>query len=342
MNTLSQTADFDYILPNDLIAQAPLPNRDQCRLLTLNRASGAIAHHRFDELPDLLRAGDLLVLNDSRVLPARLLGHKSTGGRVEILLLRPHDADSWSALTHPGLRVGQVVRFRDSLQAMVEAIGGDGERILRFDRAGYALDQAIHQIGQLPIPPYVKAPLQDPEDYQTVYAAEEGSVAAPTAGLHFSHELLERLREHGIEQARLTLHVGVGTFRPVKVTNVAEHRMHAEWFRIPEDTAEQINQAKQDGRRVVAVGTTVVRTLESVADTQGRVHPTSGETDLFIVPGYQFRCVNALITNFHLPRSTLLMLVSAFAGREQVLAAYAEAVRERYRFYSFGDAMLLD
>jgi len=338
---LIQTADFDYNLPSELIAQTPLPNRDQCRLLTLDRRTGAIAHRRFDELPNILRPDDLLVVNDSRVLPARLYGRKPTGGRVEILLLRPFGTDSWSALTHPGLRVGQTVDFADVLGAQVDSIGIDGERILRFNRAGSDLDRAIHQIGQLPIPPYVKTPLQRPDDYQTVYAAEEGSVAAPTAGLHFSHDLLERLRTNGIEQVHLTLHVGVGTFRPVKVTNVAEHRMHAEWFRISDEAATRINRAKGDGRRIVAVGTTVVRTLESVADAAGLIQPTTGDTSLFIVPGYQFRCIDALITNFHLPRSTLLMLVSAFAGREHVLAAYAEAVRERYRFYSFGDAMLI-
>ncbi|HUX85945.1 MAG TPA: tRNA preQ1(34) S-adenosylmethionine ribosyltransferase-isomerase QueA [Chloroflexota bacterium] len=336
-----QTADFDYNLPSELIAQTPLPHRDQCRLLALDRRTGAVAHHRFDELPNILQPGDLLVVNDSRVLPARLFGRKPTGGRVEVLLLRPFGTDSWSALTHPGLRVGQTVEFADVLRAQVESIGSDGDRLLRFNRSGTDLDGAIHQIGQLPIPPYVKIPLQHADDYQTVYAAEEGSVAAPTAGLHFSYDLLERLRTKGIEHTSLTLHVGVGTFRPVKVANVAEHRMHAEWFRISDDAATRINRARDEGRRIVAVGTTVVRTLESVSDPTGRVQPTSGDTALFIVPGYQFRCIDALITNFHLPRSTLLMLVSAFAGREHVLAAYAAAVHERYRFYSFGDAMFI-
>ncbi len=337
-----QTSDFDYDLPPELIAQSPPVRRDQCRLLVLNRHSGTIRHHQFADLPRILRRGDLLVLNDSRVIPARLRGRKASGGRVEVLLTRRRQPDSWLALTHPGLKYGQRVRFADDLEATVEAIDEDGQRLLRFNRSAADLDEAIHRIGELPTPPYVREPLQHPDDYQTVYARDEGSVAAPTAGLHFTPELLADLASSGVELAYLTLHVGIGTFRPVKVADVAHHRMHAEWFRVTPAVAEQINRAKAEGRRIVAVGTTVVRTLESIVDEEGRVNAAEGETSLFIVPGHVFRVVDALITNFHLPRSTLLMLVSAFAGRERILSAYTEAVAQRYRFYSFGDAMLIE
>lgn len=337
-----RTSDFDYPLPRDLIAQEPPDRRDHCRLLVLNRHTGTISHRRFDELPQVLRPGDLLVLNDSRVLPARLFGAKPTGGQVEVLLTRRVRPDAWTALTHPGLRPGQQVQFGATLAAEVEAVREDGQRVLRFDRSGEGLDAAIHEIGILPIPPYIKKRLAQPESYQTVYAREEGSVAAPTAGLHFSPELLEALANADIEQVFLTLHVGVGTFRPVKTDLVAAHQMHPEWYRITSEAAARITRARAAGRRIVAVGTTVVRTLESAADEDGHVRAGEGETSLFIVPGYRFRVVDALITNFHLPRSTLLMLVAALAGRERILAAYAEAVRLRYRFYSFGDAMLID
>ena len=335
------TADFDYDLPPELIAQSPLANRDQCRLLVLNRQSGTVEHRRFDELPTILRKGDLLVLNDSRVIPARLLGQKETGGRVEILLTRRIAPDRWLALSHPGLRDGQVIHFREGIEATAEGAADDGQLRISFNRTGADLDEAIHRIGVMPTPPYVKKRLDRPDDYQTVYARHEGSIAAPTAGLHFSPNLLDRLVEVGIELAYLTLHVGIGTFRPVKADEVSHHRMHAEWYRLTPTVAEQINRAKAEGRRVVAVGTTVVRTLESVAEAEGPVRPSEGETSLFIVPGHVFRVVDAMITNFHLPRSTLLMLVSAFAGREHVLAAYREAVFQRYRFFSFGDAMLI-
>ena len=336
-----QTADYDYNLPADLIAQTPLERRDECRLLVLNRATGETSHHHFRDLLTQLRPGDLLVVNDTRVLPARLFGRKSTGGRVEVLLTRRRGDDAWDALTRPGLPVGAVVSFPDGLAATVRDSYPDGQRLLCFNQAGAALDAALHAHGQLPVPPYVKSSLKRPDDYQTVYARDEGSVAAPTAGLHFTPELLDRLAEHGIEREALTLHVGIGTFRPIKVDDPTQHQMHAEWFRLTPAVAEAINRAKDEGRRVIAVGTTVVRTLEWVADESGRVVASEGETALFIRPGYRFRCVDALITNFHLPRSTLLMLVSAFAGREQILRAYAEAVRLRYRFYSFGDAMLI-
>ncbi len=336
------TSDYDYVLPPTLIASAPLAQRDACRLFVLKRRENVVAHHRFDELPDLLAPNDLLVLNDSRVLPARLFGRKPTGGRVEALLTRRLAPDRWRALTRPGLRPGQVVAFAEDLTARVECVAEDGQRDLVFDRAGRELEAILHRIGSLPVPPYVTSKLECPDDYQTVYAREEGSVAAPTAGLHFTEALLERLRARGVELAFLTLHVGPGTFRPVKVADVAAHVMHAEWFRLDERAANQINRARADGRRVVAVGTTVVRTLESLADERGQVRAAEGETDLFIVPGYAFRCVDALITNFHLPRSTLLLLVSAFAGRERILAAYREAIARGYRFYSFGDAMLIE
>lgn len=335
------TADFDYGLPPELIAQSPLASRDQCRLLVLNRQTGTVGHGRFADLPRLLQPGDLLVLNDSRVIPARLIGRKPSGGRVEVLLTRRLDNDRWLALSHPGLRPGQSVGFGDGLAATAEGIAADGQRFLRFNRSSAALDEAIHRVGVMPTPPYVKQQLEHPEDYQTVYAREEGSIAAPTAGLHFSPALLDQLASRGIETAFLTLHVGIGTFRPVKTAEVARHQMHAEWYRLTPAVAEQINRAKAEGRRVVAVGTTAVRTLESVATENGRVAPSEGETSLFIVPGYAFRVVDALITNFHLPKSTLLMLVAAFAGRERTLAAYREAVAQRYRFYSFGDAMLI-
>lgn len=334
-------SDFDYVLPPDRIAQEPLARRDDCRLLVLDRASGALLHRRFRDLPDLLHPGDLLVLNDTRVLPARLYGHKLSGGRVEILLTRRRDSSRWLAMTRPGLRDGQTIRLPNGLAAVVASIQADGQRILAFDRDGADLDAVLHQIGKMPVPPYVQRPIDNPEEYQTVYAREEGSVAAPTAGLHFTPELLARLRDTGIHTTTLTLHVGPGTFRPVKVDDVSRHQMHPEWFRLSPESAEAINQSRSEGRRIVAIGTTVVRTLESLADDSGRVHPTEGDTSLFIVPGHRFRAVNAVVTNFHLPRSTLLLLVSAFAGRECILSAYAEAVATGYRFYSFGDAMLI-
>ncbi|HLG51395.1 MAG TPA: tRNA preQ1(34) S-adenosylmethionine ribosyltransferase-isomerase QueA [Chloroflexota bacterium] len=337
-----QLADFDYDLPPELIAQTPLPDRDRCRLLVLHRQSGTVEHHRFDDLPGLLRPGDVLVMNDSRVLPARLFGQKPTGGRVEILLTRRQRPDAWLALVRPGLRPGQGIRFAEDLVATVEEVREDGQRLLRFDRSGAELDAAIHRIGTMPIPPYIREPLADPSAYQTVYAREEGSVAAPTAGLHFTPTLLDRLAGAGIELVFLTLHVGPGTFRPVKTPDPSQHHLDAEWYRLGPEAADRINRARDEGRRIIAVGTTVVRTLESLADDRGHVAPTEGETALFILPGHAFRCVDAMITNFHLPRSTLIMLVAAFAGRERILAAYREAIALRYRFYSFGDAMLIE
>lgn len=338
---MMQTADFDYDLPDALIAQAPLAERDACRLLVLDRRTGARSHRVFRELPQILRPGDLLVVNDSRVLPARLYGRRPTGGRVEILLTRRIDSARWFALTRPGVAVGKTVEFSAAFGLEAEEILPDGQRLVRFNRSGPDLDQALHQHGELPVPPYVKTHRWRPDDYQTVYAQAEGSVAAPTAGLHFTPDLLDALRQQGIQHARITLHVGIGTFRPIKVADPAQHHMHAEWFRIDPETADRINQARREGRRIVAVGTTVVRTLEGVMQAKGRIEAGEGDTELFIRPGFHFQAVDALITNFHLPKSTLLMLVSAFAGREPVLAAYAEAVTQRYRFYSFGDAMLI-
>ena len=340
-----RVSDFDYDLPPELIAQHPLERRDASRLLVLDRATAAISHHRFAELPDLLRPEDVLVLNQSKVIPARLHGRKPTGGHVEFLLVEPTAEDAWRTMMKPGLKVGQRATFgagADALNATVLEIEPDGPRIVRFDRGGRELHDAIWRLGEMPTPPYVHEHLADPDRYQTVFARTEGSVAAPTAGLHFTPETLDALRARGVEIEFVTLHVGLGTFRPVKVEEVAEHKMHHERCEVALDVAARLTAAKRAGRRLVAVGTTAARTLESAADESGEIRPFVGETGIFIYPGYRFRAVDALITNFHLPRSTLLMLVSALAGRENVLAAYQEAVRERYRFFSFGDAMLIE
>ncbi len=339
-----RASDFDYHLPPELIAQRPLERRDESRLLVLDRATGGIAHRRFAELPELLRPGDVLVFNQSKVIPARLRGRKPTGGRVEALLVEALDGRTWRAMVHPGLKPGQVVQFgeaRDALAARVLDVTEDGLRRLEFDRAGEELRQAIWRLGEMPTPPYVHEVLRDPSRYQTVYATVEGSVAAPTAGLHFTPELFARLRERGCQLEFVTLHVGIGTFQPVKAEEVTAHRMHAERCHVEPEVARRLQQARREGRRLVAVGTTSVRTLETAADDAGYVQPFAGETRLFVYPGYRFRAVDAMVTNFHLPRSTLLMLVCAFAGRAAVLRAYEAAVGERYRFYSFGDAMLI-
>jgi S-adenosylmethionine:tRNA ribosyltransferase-isomerase len=339
-----KTADFDYYLPPDLIAQRPSERRDASRLLLLERASDRLEHRAFRELPDLLRPDDVLVFNESRVFPARLYGRKSTGGKVECLLVRQLTTDSWEAMTRPGIPLGRTLWFGsppDQLAARVVAVEPDGLRRLAFDSAGEALRSAIWRLGEMPTPPYVRTKIPDPDRYQTVYAREEGSIAAPTAGFHFTHELLADLLARGVGLEFVTLHVGLGTFQPVKVEDIASHPMHAERCHVPPDVAARLAEAQSAGRRILAVGTTAVRTLESAADPAGRVRPFTGETRLFIYPGYRFRVVEGMVTNFHLPRSTLLMLVSAFAGRERVLAAYAAAVAERYAFYSFGDAMLI-
>ena len=338
--------EFDYELPPELIAQEPLPERDASRLMVVDRDTGRWLHARFRDLPRFLRPGDCLVLNDTRVRPARLYGRRPTGGQVEFLLLQPTEDGRWLALARPGRRVRpgtMVVCGEDRpLRVYVEEARESGERVIRLEPpAGETVDQTLHRLGRVPLPPYIRAELDDPERYQTVYAREEGSVAAPTAGLHFTPQLLEQLQAQGVRIAYLTLHVGVGTFRPVTVERVEDHTMHAEFFRVEPAAAAAINEARAAGGRIVAVGTTVTRTLETVARPDGTVEPGSGWTDLFIYPGYRFKAIDGLITNFHLPRSTLIMLVAALLGKERTLAAYREAVARRYRFFSFGDAMLV-
>jgi S-adenosylmethionine:tRNA ribosyltransferase-isomerase len=340
-------ADFDYALPPERIAQEPLPERDASRLLVLDRATGRRRHAGIRELPDLLSPGDLLVVNRSRVIPARLLGQKTgTGGQAEVLLVRRLPDGCWEALVWPGrrLRPGHEIRVAPDLRVRIES-ESRGEKGLRLVRLlGDADDEAlVARHGHMPLPPYIARPdrPEDRERYQTVYARETGSVAAPTAGLHFTPELLDRLDARGVRRAEIVLHVGPGTFLPVKVDDVEQHHVPAEPCEVPAATADAIRRARACGGRVVAVGTTTVRTLESAALEGGLVSPGSGETDLVVVPGFRFRVVDALVTNFHLPRSSLLLLVAAFAGREAVLAAYAEAIEERYRFYSYGDAMLI-
>lgn len=338
--------EFDYELPEELIAQEPLEARDASRLLVVDRNAKVFFHRSFTELPHLLAPGDLLVFNDTRVIPARLWGVKTSGGgKIEVLLLNSLDDQRWEALVRPGRRVrpGQLLVFPggEALEAEIESQTSFGGRVLRFNRRGEELRRIIHTIGEVPLPPYIKAPLHDKERYQTVYARHEGSVAAPTAGLHFTPRLLARLKEEGVKTACLTLHVGLGTFRPVKVENVEDHEMHEEFYRISAGLSLAVKATKEKGGRVIAVGTTAARALESAAQPDGEVKPGEGWTRLFIYPGYNFKVVNGLVTNFHLPRSTLLMLVSAFAGKELILSAYREAVRLRYRFFSFGDAMLI-
>jgi S-adenosylmethionine:tRNA ribosyltransferase-isomerase len=338
-------SDFDFSLPPELIAQQPLPERAASRLLVLHKDDGAIEHRRFPEVLSYLTPGDVLVLNDTKVLPARLLGRKrKTGAVIEIVLLKTlSDACEWEVLARPGkrLRVGTEVEFGDG--EMIAVVCGDtaaGGKVLRFNVAGdfYA---ALERLGEMPLPPYIKAQLADKERYQTVYSKNLGSAAAPTAGLHFTTGLLDEIRDKGIEIVFLTLHIGLGTFRPVQVEDIAAHKMHSEYFEVKPETAAAINRARGKGNKVVVVGTTPLRTLETIADDTGRVEATSGWTDIFIYPGHHFRAVDGLITNFHLPKSTLIMLVAALAGRENVLNAYQAAIAERYRFFSFGDAMLI-
>ncbi len=338
-----KTSDFDFQLPEELIAQTPLERRDASRLLTLDRESGAVGHHHFYDLPRFLRPGDCLVLNDSRVLPARLIGHRPTGGACEVLLLVDKGGDLWECLVRPGrkLKPGAQVIFGDGqLTATVEEELNDGKRTVRFHYQGIFLE-ILEQLGRMPLPPYIKAELQDQERYQTVYSKVVGSAAAPTAGLHFTPELLEQVREMGVKVCYVTLHVGLGTFRPVKAEEITDHEMHSEFCQISQETADIINETKRNGGRVICVGTTSCRTVESFAAEDGTMSERSGWTSIFIYPGYKFKVLDALITNFHLPQSTLIMLVSALAGREHVLAAYEEAVREKYRFFSFGDAMFI-
>lgn len=338
-----KTSDFDYELPPELIAQHPVEPRDSSRLLVVDRRSGKLEHRIFREIGEYLNAGDVLVCNESRVIPARLHGRKPTGGKVEIFLLHRQGEREWQALTRgKGIREGTTVTVYDrygepAAQASIVQVLPDGERVIEFDRPIEAL---LPQVGEVPLPPYIREPLKDPERYQTVYAHTEGSVAAPTAGLHFTPELIDALKRQGVQFAFVTLHVGLGTFRPIQVEDISQHEMHAEWGQITAEVVDQIRRARERGHRCVAVGTTSVRILETAA-REGELKPFSGWTDLFITPGFTFHVVDAMITNFHLPRSTLLMLVSAFAGRELILNAYEEAIRRRYRFYSFGDAMLI-
>ena len=354
--------DYDYELPEELIAQEPPTERGSSRLLVVDRSSGTLGHHGFQDLPDLLAPGDLLVTNRSRVLPARLLGRRRGGGEAEILLVRRREADLWEAMVRPGrrLRPGAEVEIAPDLKVRIEETSGPAppknstrsalhpglpgpNRLVRLLASGLDPDAAIHLHGHVPLPPYICRPDRpaDRERYQTVYAREPGSVAAPTAGLHFTSDLFERLEERGIDRAELVLHVGPGTFRPVAVNDVREHRVDPELFTLPEETAAAVSRTRRDGRRVVAVGTTTTRALESVAAPDGELRAGDGETALVIVPGHTFQVVDALLTNFHLPRSSLLLLVCAFAGRERILSAYEDAVRRHYRFYSYGDAMLL-
>ncbi len=339
-----KTSDFYYDLPQELIAQTPIEKRDGSRLMSLDRRTGQTGHHHFYDLPSLLRPGDCLIMNDSRVLPARLLGKRLPGGGAcEVLLLTDKGENIWECLVRPGrkLRSGARMSFGDgSLTADVLQEEADGNRLIRFEYEGIFLE-VLERLGKMPLPPYIKEELQDQERYQTVYSKVLGSAAAPTAGLHFTPELLRKLRDQGVGLGYVTLHVGLGTFRPVKEETVEDHDMHSEFCTIPQETAELINRTKANGGRVICVGTTSCRTLESWAREDGHMESKSGWTNIYIYPGYRFKVMDGLVTNFHLPESTLIMLVSAFAGREAVLAAYREAVRERYRFFSFGDAMFI-
>lgn len=336
--------DFYFDLPEELIAQDPLEDRSSSRLLVLDKETGKVEHHVFREIIDYLQEGDCLVINDTKVIPARLIGSKiGTDAKIEVLLLKRKENDVWETLVKPGkkAKVGTRISFGDGLLVgEVVDIVEEGNRLIHFEYEGI-FEEILDQLGQMPLPPYITHQLEDKNRYQTVYAKHSGSAAAPTAGLHFTPELLKEIEEKGGQIARVTLHVGLGTFRPVKVDNILEHHMHSEFYQIDEEAAEKINRAKESGHRVICVGTTSCRTIESAADKNGKLHATNGWTEIFIYPGYEFKVLDCLITNFHLPESTLVMLVSALAGREQVLSAYEEAVKEKYRFFSFGDAMFI-
>lgn len=337
-------SDFDFYLPDELIAQRPAEPRDASRLFVVHRDGGAFEHRHFRDLPAYLRPGDALVVNETRVMPARLLGQREgTGGAIEVLLLKRLDRDRWETLVKPGkkARAGQRITFGDGLLVATVLDSTEvGGRVVEFSYDGI-FEHILDRLGKMPLPPYIHEQLDDPERYQTVFAREWGSAAAPTAGLHFTPELLARIAGMGVEVHKVLLHVGLGTFRPVQVENVLEHKMHSEFYTVTPETAAALNRVKENGGRIVAVGTTSVRTLETVTAPNGTVQPGDGWTDIFIYPGYKFRAVDAMVTNFHLPKSTLLMLISAFADRDLVLQAYNEAVEERYRFFSFGDAMLI-
>lgn len=337
-------SDFDYNLPEELIAQEPAKNRDESRLLILDKETGEIEHRIFKDIVEYLNPGDCLVLNDTRVIPARLYGVKEgSGGKIEFVLLKRIDIDTWEVILKPGRKAKPGARFifgDGELIGEVIEIVEDGNRIVKFYHDG-VFEEVLDRLGNMPLPPYITKRLEDKERYQTVYSREKGSAAAPTAGLHFTKELLEKIQNKGIELAYVTLHVGLGTFRPVKVKNILEHKMHSEYYIITEEAADKINRAKTKGNRVISVGTTSCRTIESASDENGNVSSKSGWTDIFIYPGYKFKVLDALITNFHLPESTLLMLVSAFSSRDIILNAYETAVKEKYRFFSFGDAMFI-
>ena len=337
-------SDFDFYLPEELIAQTPLEKRDTSRLLHLDKQTGEIEHKHFYDIKQYLHKGDCLVLNDSRVLPARLIGARPTGGTVELVLLKDLGDNRWECLSRPGRKTkpGQELVFGNGeLTAVVEEVTLGGNRIVKFSYEGIFLE-ILERLGEMPLPPYIKEELQDSERYQTVYSKELGSAAAPTAGLHFTKELLAEIADMGVKICYVTLHVGLGTFRPVKADKIEDHEMHSEFCIVPEETAETVNAVKRAGGRGIAVGTTSCRTLESFTTEDGTLQATSGWTNIFIYPGYKFKCIDALITNFHLPESTLIMLVSALAGRENILNAYNTAVKERYRFFSFGDAMMIE
>ncbi|MDO5153609.1 MAG: tRNA preQ1(34) S-adenosylmethionine ribosyltransferase-isomerase QueA [Eubacteriales bacterium] len=343
MKCIYKTKDFWYDLPEELIAQTPLEKRDDSRLMVLSRETGEVTHRHFYDIVDYLNPGDCLVMNDSRVLPARLLGHRPTGGAVEVLLLRDLGDKRWECLCKPGrkMQVGSEVSFGNGeLTAVVREVREDGNRVVEFRYEGIFLE-VLERLGKMPLPPYIKEELQDQERYQTVYSREVGSAAAPTAGLHFTKELLEKIREKGVKEAFVTLHVGLGTFRPVKAEEITDHHMHSELCMLSEETAAVLNETRRGGGRIICVGTTSCRTLESLVNEDGTFAAKSKWTEIFIYPGYTFKAMDGLITNFHLPESTLVMLVSAFAGREHVLNAYQEAVAARYRFFSFGDAMCI-
>lgn len=336
--------DFYYELPPELIAQDPLENRSDSRLMVLDRTTGKVEHRVFSDILEYLNPGDCLVINDTKVIPARLMGTKAgTGAAIEVLLLKRKNDDSWECLVKPGkkARPGVVIEFGNGLlKGEITDVVDEGNRIIKFHYEGI-FEEILDKLGQMPLPPYITHALQDRNRYQTVYAKNEGSAAAPTAGLHFTQELLQKIRDRGVEVASVTLHVGLGTFRPVKVENVEEHHMHSEFFCIEQEEADKINRAKANGGRIISVGTTSCRTLESAAEDDGYISAKSGNTEIFIYPGYKFKAIDCLITNFHLPESTLLMLVSALAGKDNVMNAYEEAVRKQYRFFSFGDAMLI-